>query len=72
MAATSLRWFASNTAHIVIIHIPSVVKPVHIFMARNRVCKSCLMTEVCFYHFVHLDCLLIHIFDFHHKHCASD
>ena len=26
--------------------MPSVVKPVHIFMARNRVSKSCLMAEL--------------------------
>ena len=32
-----LRWFASDTVLTVVIHIPSVVKPVHIFMAQNRV-----------------------------------
>ena len=54
------------------IHIPFVVKPVHIFMMKNRVSKSCLMAELCFYHFVHFDCVPIYIFDFHHKQCASD
>ena len=43
MSATALRWFASDTEHIVFIHVPSVLKPVHIFMARDRVSKSCLM-----------------------------
>ena len=48
------------TAHIVFIHIPSVaVKPVHIFMVRNRVCKNCLMAELCFHCFVHFDCISI-------------
>ena len=40
---TALRWFVSDTAHIVFIHLPSLVKPVHIFMAKNRVSKSCLI-----------------------------
>ena len=31
--AATLRWFASDTAHIALIHITSVMKPVHIFMA---------------------------------------
>ena len=39
-----LGWFGSDVAHIVFIHITTVVKPVHFFMARNRVCKSCLIT----------------------------
>ena len=30
--AATLRWFASDTAHIALIHITSVMKPVHIFM----------------------------------------
>ena len=64
-----LRLFASDTAHILFIHIPSVVKPVHIFMTRNRVSKSCLMTEPCFHRFVPFDCVLIYIFGFHHKQC---
>ena len=34
------------------IHIRSVVKPVQIFMARNRVSKSCLMAELYFHGFV--------------------
>ena len=44
----------------------------HIFKARNRVSKSWLMAELCFYRFVHFDCVPIYIFDFHHKQCASD
>ena len=34
MSATPLRWFASDTAHIVIIIMASVVKPVHILWRR--------------------------------------
>ena len=34
---------ALHTAHIVFIHITSMGKSVHIFMARNRVSKSSLM-----------------------------
>ena len=45
-SATALRCFASDTARIVFIHVPSVVKPVHIVMARNRVSISCLMSSV--------------------------
>ena len=71
-SATALRWFASDTAHIVFIHIPSVAEPVYIFMARNRVSKSCLMAEICFHRFVHFDCVPVYIFGFHHKQCASD
>ena len=71
-SATALRWFAGDTAHNVFIDIPSVMKPVQIFMARNRVCKSCLMVELCFHRFVHFDSVLIYIFGFHHKQCASD
>ena len=53
------------TAHIVFIHIPSVaVKPVHIFMVRNRVCKTCLMAELCFHCFVHFDCISIFWYTF--------
>ena len=70
--STALRWFGSDTAHIVLIHIPSTVKPVHIFMARNRVSKSSLMAELCFHRFVHFDCVPTYIFAFHHKQCASD
>ena len=53
-SATALRWFASDTAHIVSIHITSVGESVHIFMARNRVSKSRFMAELCFHRFVHL------------------
>ena len=69
---TALRWFASDTAHIVFIHILSVVKPVHIFMARSRICKSCLTVELYFHRSVHFDCVAIYIFCFHHKQFASD
>ena len=72
VSATAVRWFASETAHIVFIHRTPVVKSVHIFMARNRLSKSCLMAELCFYRFVHFRCVLIGIFGFHHKPCARD
>ena len=29
------------------------MEPLHIFMARSRVSKSCLMPELCFHQFVH-------------------
>ena len=58
--------------YIYICIIPSVVKPVHIFIARNRVSKRCLMAELCFHRFVDFDCVPIYIFGFHHKQCASD
>ena len=48
-SATALRRFASVTAHIIFIHITSAEKPVHIFMARSRVSKSCLLGELCFF-----------------------
>ena len=70
------RWYMYEhivfTAHIVFIHILSVVKPVYIFMTRNRVSKSCLMAEFCFHRFVYFNGVPICIFDFHHKQCASD
>ena len=47
----------SDTAHIVFIHITSVVKIVHIFMARNRVSESCLIAELYFYRFVRFGCV---------------
>ena len=50
----------------------TALKPVHIFMARNKVSKSCLMAELSFHRFVHFDCVPIYIFGFHHKQCASD
>ena len=37
----------TDTAQIVLIHITSVVKLVHIFMATDRISKSYLMTELC-------------------------
>ena len=45
-SATALRRFASDSAHIIFIDTTSVEKPVHIFMARNRVSKSCLLSEL--------------------------
>ena len=44
-SATALIWFASDTALIVFIHIISVGKSVHIFLARNIVSKSCLVID---------------------------
>ena len=46
-------------------------KSVHIFIAKNRISISCLMTELCFHRFVRFDCFPIYIFGFHHKQCAS-
>ena len=63
---------ATDYCRVLFIHITSVGKSVHIFMARNRVSKSCLMAELCFHCFVHFDCVPIYIFSFHHKQCASD
>ena len=34
----------------------------YIFMARNRVSKSCLMAELCVNRFVHFDCVPIYIY----------
>ena len=42
----ALTWFASGTAHIVLISVASMVKLVHIFMARSRVSKSYLMAKL--------------------------
>ena len=42
--------FTGDTAFIYII---SVGKSVHIFTARKRISKSCLITELCFNRFVH-------------------
>ena len=36
-----------------------MVKSVPIFMARNKVSKSCLMTDLCFHRFVHFNCIPI-------------
>ena len=38
-------------------HITSVLKPVHIFIARSRVSKSCLKAELCFHHYVDFACV---------------
>ena len=43
-------------------HITSVVKLVHIFMARSRVYKSRLKYRVCFYRYVHFGCVPIYIY----------
>ena len=56
----------------VFVHIASVLKSVRIFTARSRVSKSCLMAELYFYRFVKFGCVLIYIFGFHHKQCASE
>ena len=64
--------FTSDTAHFVFIHITSVVEAVHIFMVRNKFSKSCLLTEFCFYRFAHFSCVLMFIFGFHCKQCASN
>ena len=53
-------------------HITSVVKPVHIFMARSRVSKSPLKAELFYYRYVHFSSVPIYIFGFRHKWCASD
>ena len=54
-------------ANVGFIHITSVGKLVlHIFKARNRVSKSWLIAELCFYRFVHFDCVPMYIFAFHH------
>ena len=45
-------------------YITSVVKPVHFFMARNRVSKSRLKAELCFHRYVHFACVPIYIFYF--------
>ena len=56
----------------VFIYITSVVKPVHIFMARSRYSKSRSKAELCHYGFEHFTCVPIYIFGFHHKQCACD
>ena len=47
MSATPLRWFASDTAHIVIIIMSSMVKPVHIFMASNFLRRKRFEKHIC-------------------------
>ena len=49
------------TPHTLFIHKKSLLKPVHIFMVKNSVSKSCLMAELCFHRFVHFGCVLIHM-----------
>ena len=50
-----LLWVGSlvTLCTFVFTHITSMVKPVHIFMARSRASKSCLKTELCFHRYVH-------------------
>ena len=43
------------------INITSVVKTVHIFMARSRASKSCLMAELCFHRFAFWLCSSIYM-----------
>ena len=50
----------------------SVMKPVHIFIARNRASESCLISELCFCRFVHFVYVPMYIFDCYHKEYASD
>ena len=72
MSATALSWFASDTAHFVFHYITSVVKPVHFFMARNKVSKAVLKAKLCFHRYVHFACVPIYILGLHLKQCASD
>ena len=51
-----------NTAQILFIHTTSVVNPVHIIMAGNRVSKSCLMVELCFHRIVQFGCAPLYVF----------
>ena len=69
-----LLWVGSLAAlsTFVFTHVTSVVKPLHIFMAKSRVCKSCLKADFCFHRYVHFSCVLIYIFSFDQKQCASD
>ena len=41
-------------------------------MARSRVSKSCLKTELCFHRYAHFACVLIYVFGIYQKRCASD
>ena len=67
----ALRRFASDTAHIMLISIASMVKLVH-FMVRSRVSNSYLMTKLCFHPLVHFGYASIYIFGFLYKQCASN
>lgn len=49
-----------------------MVKPVHIFLVKSRVSTSCLMVELCLLRFMHFGCVLVYIFNFHHKRWAGD
>ena len=64
---SALRWFASDPAHIVLIHITFVVMPVYIFMVRNRASESYLMAKLVFHLFVYYGCFPTYIFGFYHK-----
>ena len=50
-----LLWVGSLlTLHtFVLTRVTSVVKPLHTFMVRSRVSKSCLKAELCFHRYVH-------------------
>ena len=67
----ALRRFASDTAHIMLISIASMVNLVH-FMVRSRVSNSYLMTKLCFHPLVHFGYASIYIFGFLYKQCASN
>ena len=54
----------------VFIHATSVVKPVHIFMARSRVFKNCLKAELCFYRYLHCAFSCVPIYIYIHIHAA--
>ena len=60
------------TVHIVYIHVTSAGKSVHIVMARNKVFKILLMSELCFHRFGCFYCVPIYVFGFNNKQCASD
>ena len=46
------------------------VNPVHIFMEKSRASESYLIDDLCFRHFVHVDCVPVFIFSFDHKQCS--
>ena len=72
MSAAARILSTTDTTHIVVIHIAPVVKPVYIFLARNRISKSYLMADVYFHRFVHFGCVVIYVFSFHHKQCPDN
>ena len=50
--ATNLIQFTSDTPHCI---------------ASNKASGTCLLTELCFHRFAHLDCVAIDNFSFHYK-----